>query len=170
VSRKLCPRTPSTKLAFVRRSILNTNSERKTVIIGESKDFRAFAAFGGPHCEAPFLLARRRRQQRPPPSRVFLVLVTPRPGHARCARVCVPAPIAGNGDGRSGTAGISWPIPAAAPQHPTPTPARASSRAEQLAGHIATRSPLRDSVPPSRCAHDFAVSPHIEADLAAVLI
>ena len=42
------------KLAFVRRSAFDTNGERKTVIIGESDDFRAFAALGGPDREAPF--------------------------------------------------------------------------------------------------------------------
>ncbi len=42
------------ELAFVRRSAFDTNGERKTVIIGESDDFRPFAAFGGPDCEAPF--------------------------------------------------------------------------------------------------------------------
>ena len=42
------------KLAFVRRSAFDTNGERKTVIIGESDDFRPFATFGGPDREAPF--------------------------------------------------------------------------------------------------------------------
>ena len=42
------------ELAFVRRSAFDTNGERKTVIIGESDDFRPFAAFGGPDREAPF--------------------------------------------------------------------------------------------------------------------
>jgi hypothetical protein len=43
------------ELAFVRRSAFDTNGERKTVIIGESDDFRPFAAPGGPNREAPFL-------------------------------------------------------------------------------------------------------------------
>ena len=47
-------RGPFDELAFVRRSAFNTNSERKTVIIGESKDFRPFAAFGRPDRKAPF--------------------------------------------------------------------------------------------------------------------
>ena len=42
------------ELAFVRRRALDTDGERKTVIIGESKDFRAFAAFGRPDRKAPF--------------------------------------------------------------------------------------------------------------------
>ena len=42
------------ELAFVRRSAFDTNGERKTVIIGESDDFRPFAALGGPDCETPF--------------------------------------------------------------------------------------------------------------------
>jgi hypothetical protein len=48
------PEDPFDELAFVRRSAFNTNSERKTVIIGESKDFRPLAAFGRPDREAPF--------------------------------------------------------------------------------------------------------------------
>jgi len=40
------PEDPIDKLAFVRRSTLNTNGERKTVIIGESDDFRPFAGKG----------------------------------------------------------------------------------------------------------------------------
>jgi hypothetical protein len=43
------------ELAFVRRRALDTDGERKTVIIGESKDFRAFAALGGSDREASFL-------------------------------------------------------------------------------------------------------------------
>jgi hypothetical protein len=35
------------------RSDFDTNGERKTVIIGESDDFRPFAALGGPDREAP---------------------------------------------------------------------------------------------------------------------
>jgi hypothetical protein len=42
------------ELAFVRRSAFDTNGKRKTVIIGESDDFRSLAAFGGPDREAPF--------------------------------------------------------------------------------------------------------------------
>jgi hypothetical protein len=42
------------EFAFVRRSAFDTNGERKTVIIGESDDFRALAAFGEPDREAPF--------------------------------------------------------------------------------------------------------------------
>ena len=42
------------ELAFVRRSAFDTNGERKTVIIGESDDFRPLAAFGWPDREAPF--------------------------------------------------------------------------------------------------------------------
>lgn len=42
------------ELAFMRRSAFDTNGERKTVIIGESDDFRPLAAFGGADREAPF--------------------------------------------------------------------------------------------------------------------
>jgi hypothetical protein len=48
------PEDPFDELAFVRRSTFDTNGERKTVIIGESDDFRAFAAFGRPDRKAPF--------------------------------------------------------------------------------------------------------------------
>ena len=42
------------ELALMRRSAFDTNGERKTVIIGESDDFRPFAALGRPDREAPF--------------------------------------------------------------------------------------------------------------------
>ena len=42
------------ELAFVRRSTFDTNGERKTVIIGDSDDFRPLAALGGPDGKAPF--------------------------------------------------------------------------------------------------------------------
>jgi hypothetical protein len=42
------------ELALMWRSAFDTNGERKTVIIGESDDFRPFAALGGPDREAPF--------------------------------------------------------------------------------------------------------------------
>jgi hypothetical protein len=45
------------ELALMQRSAFDTNGERKTVIIGESDDFRSFAALGGPHREAPFFAA-----------------------------------------------------------------------------------------------------------------
>ena len=43
------------ELALMRRSAFDTNGERKTVIIGESDDFRSLAAFGGPDRQALFL-------------------------------------------------------------------------------------------------------------------
>jgi hypothetical protein len=43
------------ELTFVWRSAFDTNGERKTVIIGESDDFRSLAAFGGPDRQALFL-------------------------------------------------------------------------------------------------------------------
>jgi hypothetical protein len=42
------PEDPFYDLAFVRRGALDTNGERKTVLIGESEDFRPLAAFGRP--------------------------------------------------------------------------------------------------------------------------
>jgi hypothetical protein len=46
------------ELALMRRSAFDTNGERKTVIIGESDDFRPFAALGGPDRKAPFFAPR----------------------------------------------------------------------------------------------------------------
>jgi len=114
------PEDPFDKLAFVRRSAFDTNGERKTVIIGDSDDFLAFAAFGGSDREAPFFAPVKEASM----SRVFLVLVTPRPARTRCAPACRPAPTAGNGDGRSGGAGTCWAVRATALRCPTPTEPR----------------------------------------------
>jgi hypothetical protein len=43
------------KLALGRRSAVDRYGERKTVISGDSNDFRALAATGGTNGEAPFL-------------------------------------------------------------------------------------------------------------------
>lgn len=51
---------PFDLLAFVWRSAFDADGERKTVIIGEGSDFRAFAALGGPDPEAPFFCPRER--------------------------------------------------------------------------------------------------------------
>ena len=48
------PEDAFNELALMRRSAFDTNGERKTVIIGESDDFRPFAALGRPDREAPF--------------------------------------------------------------------------------------------------------------------
>ena len=48
------PEDPFDQLAFVWRSAFDADGEKKTVIIGESNDFRAFAALRGPDPEAPF--------------------------------------------------------------------------------------------------------------------
>ena len=42
------------ELAFVRRSALDTNGERKTVISADGEDLRALATLGGPDRKAPF--------------------------------------------------------------------------------------------------------------------
>jgi hypothetical protein len=42
------------ELAFVRQSAFDTNGDSKTVIIGDSDDFRSLAAFGGPDRNATF--------------------------------------------------------------------------------------------------------------------
>ena len=54
VDEEAVPQNSFHQLAFMRRGACDTNSERKTVIIGESDDFRPFAALGGPDREAPF--------------------------------------------------------------------------------------------------------------------
>jgi hypothetical protein len=46
------------QLAFVRRSALDTNGERKTVISADGEDFRALAALGRPDGNAPFFAPR----------------------------------------------------------------------------------------------------------------
>ena len=47
------------ELALMRRSAFDTNGERKTVIIGESDDFRPFATLGGTDRKGPlFCLSR----------------------------------------------------------------------------------------------------------------
>ena len=48
------PEDPFDLLVFVWRSAFDADGERKTMIIGEGNDFRAFAALGGPDPEAPF--------------------------------------------------------------------------------------------------------------------
>jgi len=48
------PKDSFDQLAFVRRSAFHTNGQRKTVIIGDSHDFRALTASGRPDREAPF--------------------------------------------------------------------------------------------------------------------
>ena len=48
------PEDAFNELAFVRRGAFDNNGERKTVVIGESDDFRSLAAFGGPDRKAPF--------------------------------------------------------------------------------------------------------------------
>jgi hypothetical protein len=50
------------ELAFVRRSTLDTNGERKTAIIGDSDDFRPLPRLVSPTARPPFLLPRRRRR------------------------------------------------------------------------------------------------------------
>jgi hypothetical protein len=51
------PKDPFDELAFVRRGAFDTDGERKTGIIGESEDFRAFAALGRSDREAPLFFA-----------------------------------------------------------------------------------------------------------------
>jgi hypothetical protein len=115
------PEDPFDQLAFVRRGAFDTNGERKTVIIRESDDFRPLAAFGGPDCEAPFFAPVKEASMKASSKSSFPRAVTPRPVRARCAPVCLPARTAGNGDGRSGTAGTCWAVRAPAlrgAQHP----------------------------------------------------
>jgi hypothetical protein len=46
------------ELALMRRSAFDTNGERKTVIIGESDDFRPLAALSGPTARARQIFSR----------------------------------------------------------------------------------------------------------------
>jgi len=110
--------------AFVGRSAFDTNRERKTVIIGESEDFRAFATLGGPDRKPPFFAPVKEASMKAPPVPVFLGRATPWPARARSFPACPPVPIAGSGGGRFGTADISWAIRATAPLCPGPTEAR----------------------------------------------
>jgi hypothetical protein len=50
----------SHKLAFVRRSAFDSSGEGRTVILGESDDFRPLATLGGAHGEARFLASEER--------------------------------------------------------------------------------------------------------------
>ena len=82
----------------------DTNGERKTVIIGESDDFRPFAALGGPHREAPFLAPVKEASMKASSSCSF-----PRACNSSARTRKMPsslrsAPTAGSGGGKSGTA------------------------------------------------------------------
>jgi hypothetical protein len=111
---------PFDKLAFVRRSVFDTNGQRKTVIISESDDFRPLAAFGGADREAPFFVPVKEASIKASSSCSSLEPVTPLPAHARCAQSCLPLPTAGSGGGRSGRADICWAVLATAPLYPRP--------------------------------------------------
>jgi hypothetical protein len=53
--------------AFVWRSAFATNGEKKTVLLGESDDFHALAAFGGPDREALFFAPVKEASMKVPP-------------------------------------------------------------------------------------------------------
>ena len=53
------------ELAFVRRSALDTNGERKTVISGDGNDLGAFAALGRTNREPPFLAPEKEASMNP---------------------------------------------------------------------------------------------------------
>ena len=109
------------ELAFVRRSAFDTNGERKTVIIGDNDDFRSLAAFGRPDREAPFFAPVKEASMKASSSFSFPRACNSSAKVRKCFPVCLPAPIAGNDDGKSGTADISWAVRATGPRCPTPT-------------------------------------------------
>ena len=94
------------ELAFVRRSAFDTNGERKTVIIGESDDFRPFAAFGGPDREAPFFAPVKEASMKASSSCSFPRACNSSASTCRMRFSLPLSPTAGSGGGRSGTAGI----------------------------------------------------------------
>ena len=53
------------ELAFVRRSALDTNGERKTVISADGEDLRAFAALGRADREPPFFVPVKEASMKP---------------------------------------------------------------------------------------------------------
>jgi hypothetical protein len=59
------------ELAFVRRSALDTNGERKTVISADGEDLRALAALGGPDRKAPFFAPVKEASIKPSSSSSF---------------------------------------------------------------------------------------------------
>src|SRR5215469_18655207 len=65
------PQDPFDELAFVRRSAFDTNRERKTVIIGQSDDFRPFAALSRPDRKAPFFAPVKEASMKASSSRSF---------------------------------------------------------------------------------------------------
>ncbi len=59
------------ELAFVGRSALDTNGERKTVISADGEDLRALAALGGPDRKAPFFAPVKEASIKPSSSSSF---------------------------------------------------------------------------------------------------
>jgi hypothetical protein len=93
--------------------------ERKTVIIGESDDFRPFAVWwvrprGPLSCLAPVKEASMKASS----SFSFPPACNSSSSAQDGLPTCLPAPNAGRGDDRSGMADICWATRAAVPQHP----------------------------------------------------
>ena len=110
------------KLAFVRRSAFDTNGERKTVIIGESDDFRPLAAFGGPDREAPVFAPVKEASMKAFSSCSFPRACNSSARNMQDAlQLTLLHPLLESGGGRSGTAGTCWVAPAIPLRYPKPT-------------------------------------------------
>jgi hypothetical protein len=107
--------------AFVRRSAFDTNGERKTVIIGERDDFCSLAALGGPDREAPFFAPVKEASMKASSSCNFPRACNSSASPRKMSSSLPLSPTAGSGGGRSGTAGISWAVPATVLLSPRPT-------------------------------------------------
>ena len=116
------------KLALGRRSAVDRYGERKTVISGDSDDFRALAATGGTDGEAPFL-ALAKVASTNASSRFSFPRSCRRRANSFSASSSFPlAPTAGTGDGRSGRADISPAAPATVLRCPEPRAHRSAPR------------------------------------------
>ena len=110
--------------AFVGRSAFDTNGERKTVIVGESEDFRAFATLGGPDRKPPFFDPVKEASMKASSSSSFPRACNSLASTRKILSSLPSRTIAGSGGGRFGTADISCAIRATAPLCPRPTEAR----------------------------------------------
>jgi hypothetical protein len=106
------------KLAFMQRSAFDANGEWKAMVIGESDDFRSFAALGAPDREPPFFAPVKEASMKASSSWSF-----PRACNSLAKMRCSFASRAtvGGGGGRSGTVGTYRGVLATACQSPKPT-------------------------------------------------
>jgi hypothetical protein len=108
------------KLALGWRSAFDRYCERKTVISGDSDDFRAFSAAGGTNGIAPFLALAKVASTNLLPDSACLAHTVARPVVSAPLPTSRCAPTAGTGDGRSGRVDTSPATRAIA--HPCPAP------------------------------------------------